>query len=196
MPSDRDFCRAVEAEILEEREETTELPAKIWLFQGLPKSDKMELIIQKAVELGAYQIVPVATKRAVVKLDKKKEEAKLKRWNAISESAAKQSKRLIIPEIAPVMSFDEALAFVKDFDSRCIPYECASGMDSVRQFVSQTARARKSRSYRPEGGFEEIEIEKAREAGVVPEALERGFSGRDSGAGASVCAGLPSGSGL
>lgn len=88
----------------------------------------MELIIQKAVELGAYQIVPVATKRAVVKLDKKKEEAKLKRWNAISESAAKQSKRLIIPEIAPVMSFDEALAFVKDFDSRCIPYECASGM--------------------------------------------------------------------
>ena len=102
---DRDYlCRlteisadAVEAEILEEREETTELPAKIWLFQGLPKSDKMELIIQKAVELGAYQIVPVATKRAVVKLDKKKEEAKLKRWNAISESAAKQSKRLIIP---------------------------------------------------------------------------------------------------
>ena len=82
---DRDYlCRlteisadAVEAEILEEREETTELPAKIWLFQGLPKSDKMELIIQKAVELGAYQIVPVATKRAVVKLDKKKEEAKL-----------------------------------------------------------------------------------------------------------------------
>ena len=68
-----------------------------------------------------------------MKLDKKKEEAKLKRWNAISESAAKQSKRLIIPEIAPVMSFDEALAFVKDFDSRCIPYECASGMDSVRQ---------------------------------------------------------------
>ena len=81
---DRDYlCRlseiasdAVEAEVLEEREETTELPAKIWLFQGLPKSDKMELIIQKAVELGAYQVVPVATKRAVVKLDKKKEEAK------------------------------------------------------------------------------------------------------------------------
>ena len=177
---DRDYlCRlteisadAVEAEILEEREETTELPAKIWLFQGLPKSDKMELIIQKAVELGAYQIVPVATKRAVVKLDKKKEEAKLKRWNAISESAAKQSKRLIIPEIAPVMSFDEALAFVKDFDSRCIPYECASGMDSVRQFVEQTGPGQKIAVFiGPEGGFEETEIEKAREAGVVPVSL-------------------------
>ena len=173
---DRDYlCRlteisadAVEAEILEEREETTELPAKIWLFQGLPKSDKMELIIQKAVELGAYQVVPVATKRAVVKLDKKKEEAKLKRWNAISESAAKQSKRLIIPEIAPVVSFDEALAFVKNFDSKCIPYECASGMDSVKQFVSQTGSGQKIAVFiGPEGGFEEAEIERTETAGMA-----------------------------
>lgn len=160
------------AHIMYVQESGYELPSRLYLFQGLPKSDKMELIIQKAVELGAYQIVPVATKRAVVKLDKKKEEAKLKRWNAISESAAKQSKRLIIPEIAPVMSFDEALAFVKDFDSRCIPYECASGMDSVRQFVSQTGPGQKIAVFiGPEGGFEEIEIEKAREAGVVPVSL-------------------------
>lgn len=132
----------------------------------------MELIIQKAVELGAYQIVPVATKRAVVKLDKKKEEAKLKRWNAISESAAKQSKRLIIPETAPVMSFEEALAFVKDFDSKCIPYECASGMDSVKQFVSQTGPGQKIAVFiGPGGRLEEAEIERAREAGVVPVSL-------------------------
>lgn len=160
------------AHIMYVQESGYELPSRLYLFQGLPKSDKMELIIQKAVELGAYQIVPVATKRAVVKLDKKKEEAKLKRWNAISESAAKQSKRLIIPEIAPVMSFDEALAFVKDFDSRCIPYECASGMDSVRQFVEQTGPGQKIAVFiGPEGGFEETEIEKAREAGVVPVSL-------------------------
>ena len=95
---DRDYlCRLsridpdeVEAEIIREKEETTELPARVCRFQGLPKGDKMELIIQKAVELGAYQIIPVASRRAVVKLDKKKEEAKLRRWNAISESAAKQ----------------------------------------------------------------------------------------------------------
>lgn len=162
----------VRARILSEETDSSELPARLYLFQGLPKGDKMELIIQKAVELGAYQIVPVATRRAVVKLDKKKEEAKLKRWNAISESAAKQSKRLIIPEIAPVMSFDEALAFVKDFDSRCIPYECASGMDSVRQFVEQTGPGQKIAVFiGPEGGFEETEIEKAREAGVVPVSL-------------------------
>lgn len=70
------------------------------------------------------------------------------------------------------MSFDEALAFVKDFDSRCIPYECASGMDSVRQFVEQTGPGQKIAVFiGPEGGFEETEIEKAREAGVVPVSL-------------------------
>ena len=73
------------------KEDGVELPSKIYLFQGLPKADKMELIIQKAVELGAYEIVPVATKRAVVKLDAKKEKSKLARWQAISEAAAKQT---------------------------------------------------------------------------------------------------------
>ena len=126
---DRDYLCAVteteedrvRAEILE-MEESTELPARIWLFQGLPKSDKMELIIQKAVELGVYRIVPVATRRAVVKLDKKKEEAKRKRWNAISESAAKQSKRLIIPEVIEVMNFSQACALASSFDRNFIPY--------------------------------------------------------------------------
>ena len=74
------------------RGRSRELPSKIYLFQGLPKGDKMELIIQKAVELGVYEIIPVATKRAVVKLDAKKAEAKQKRWQSIAESAAKQSK--------------------------------------------------------------------------------------------------------
>ena len=69
-----------------------ELPSKIYLFQGLPKSDKMEMIIQKAVELGVYEVIPVSTARAVVKLDAKKEASKQKRWQTIAESAAKQSK--------------------------------------------------------------------------------------------------------
>lgn len=177
---DRDYlCRiseigteAVEAEILEEREETTELSAKIWLFQGLPKSDKMELVIQKAVELGAYRIVPVATKRAVVKLDGKKEEAKVKRWNAISESAAKQSKRLIIPEVSGVMSFQQALKAVSDFDLMCIPYECASGMETARNFIGKAASGQNIAVFiGPEGGFEEGEIEEAERAGVMPVSL-------------------------
>lgn len=81
-----------------------ELPAEIWLFQGLPKADKMELIIQKAVELGASAVVPVATKNAVVRLDEKKAQAKKKRWQAIAESAAKQSKRSRIPQVELVMT--------------------------------------------------------------------------------------------
>ena len=83
-------------EILEERELDTELPSQIWLFQGLPKSDKMELVVQKAVELGAYAVVPVAAKRSVVRLDGPKAEKKVKRWNEIAKSAAKQAGRGII----------------------------------------------------------------------------------------------------
>ena len=85
--------------ILEEQDVDTELPSKLYLFQGLPKSDKMELIIQKAVELGIYEIIPVATKRTVVKLDDKKASKKIDRWNSISEGAAKQSGRSVIPKV-------------------------------------------------------------------------------------------------
>ena len=81
------------------KEEGVELPSKIYLFQGIPKADKMELIVQKAVELGVYEVIPVAAKRCVVKLDEKKARAKVNRWQGIAEAAAKQSKRGVIPEI-------------------------------------------------------------------------------------------------
>ena len=110
------FRDKVMADILEEKGAEGELSARIYLFQGLPKGDKMELIIQKAVELGVYQVIPVATRRAVVKLDKKKEEAKVRRWNGIAQSAAKQSGRGIIPQVAAVASFKEALAMTEGFD--------------------------------------------------------------------------------
>ena len=89
------------AKILEMREIAAELPSEVWLFQSLPKGDKMELIVQKAVELGVSKIVPVASQRCVVKLDKKRESSKIKRWNFIAESAAKQSGRGVIPEVLP-----------------------------------------------------------------------------------------------
>ncbi len=86
-----------------------ELPSRIYLFQGLPKVDKMELIIQKAVELGAYRIIPMSTKRCIVKLDDKKASNKIKRWQAIAEAAAKQSKRGIIPEVAMPLTMKQAI---------------------------------------------------------------------------------------
>ncbi len=144
-----------------------ELPAKLYLFQGLPKADKMEFIIQKAVELGVHQIIPVSTKRAVVKLDAKKEASKLKRWNAIAESAAKQSKRQIIPEVSPVMSFKEAAAFAEALDHRLIPYERAEGMAYTRACL-QAVRPGDSVGIfiGPEGGFEQEEIELAKRHGI------------------------------
>ena len=89
------ICVLIKEEVVSD----TELPSKIYLFQGLPKSDKMELIVQKAVELGVYEIIPVATKRAVVKLDDKKAAKKVERWNSISEGGAKQSGRNVIPKV-------------------------------------------------------------------------------------------------
>lgn len=118
----------IRAEIDSIDEEGRELGIKVWLFQGLPKGDKMELIIQKMTELGVYRIVPVSMKRSVVKLDKKKADSKVKRWNMISESAAKQSKRSIIPEIMPVCTFNEALEMSQQLDVKLLPYECADGM--------------------------------------------------------------------
>ena len=110
-------------EILSENEDSKELPSRIWLFQGLPKSDKMEVIIQKAVELGAAGVIPVATRNAVVKLDAKKAEAKVRRWQAIAESAAKQSKRSYIPQVGMVMSLKEAFSYIEEqkFDLSMIP---------------------------------------------------------------------------
>ena len=129
------------AEILEQKEASSELPSKLALFQGLPKSDKMELIIQKAVELGAYEVVPMATHRAVVKLDQKKEESKRKRWNAIAESAAKQSKRTVIPEVTKVFSFREAVTYaVKTYDVCLIHMNAQRGWNRPVQFLQKCSR--------------------------------------------------------
>ena len=115
------------------KEENAELPVKVYLFQGLPKADKMELIIQKAVELGAYRIIPVSARRCVVKLDEGKAAAKVKRWQGIAEAAAKQSKRGVIPEVSGVMSFRQAVEMAAAMDVRIIPYELAEDMEKTRE---------------------------------------------------------------
>jgi 16S rRNA (uracil1498-N3)-methyltransferase len=147
-----------------------ELGTRITLFQGLPKSDKMELIIQKAVELGVYEIVPVMTKRVIVKLDDKKKEAKkLERWQAIAEGAAKQSGRGIIPIIKPVQTYAQAIDYAITFDKNMIPYENAKGMQHTREIMNGLSKHKTVGVFiGPEGGFEEAEIERAKQAGIDP----------------------------
>lgn len=143
---------------------STELPVKLYLFQGLPKADKMELIIQKSVELGVYEIIPVAMKRCVVKLDAKKEKSKLARWQGIAKSAAKQSKRMVIPNISSVMNFKEAVAYAKSLDYNIIPYEFANGMEKSKQIIKSLGQYKSVGIFiGPEGGFEEAEIAYAKE---------------------------------
>ena len=158
--------------IIYAQEPNYELPNRIYLFQGLPKADKMELIIQKAVELGAYAVVPVETRRCVVKLDAKKAQKKVTRWQQISESAAKQSKRMLIPEVKNVMSWKEALAFAKGLDVILIPYELAKGMKETREILSAIQPGQSVGIFiGPEGGFEEEEVRDAMEAGGKPVTL-------------------------
>ncbi len=154
----------VQADIIDSEAAGTELPAKIFLFQALPKGDRMETVIQKAVELGVYEIVPVAMKYCVVKLDAKKAENKRKRWQAIAESAAKQSKRSRIPVVREVMSFAEAIDYAKECRINLVPYENERGMAATKEVLSELKKDTSvSVMIGPEGGFAEEEIARVRE---------------------------------
>lgn len=156
------------------KEDQVELPSKVYLFQGLPKADKMELIIQKAVELGAYSVIPVETKRCVVKLDDKKAGSKIARWQSIAEAAAKQSKRGIIPKIEMPMAFRNAIDLATEMDMALIPYELAEGMEKTRQLIDSVKPGQSIAIFiGPEGGFEDSEIEYACSKGVEPVTLGR-----------------------
>ena len=160
--------------IIYAQEPNYELPSRLYLFQGLPKADKMELIIQKAVELGAYEVIPVETKRCVVKLDGKKAAKKVDRWQQIAESAAKQSKRMLIPNVHQVLTFKEALKYAESMDIRLIPYELARGMLETKEILSAIQPGQSVGIFiGPEGGFEEKEVETAISEGVKPITLGR-----------------------
>lgn len=162
------------AHILSPQADDSELPARICLFQGLPKGDKMELVIQKAVELGACEIVPVATRRSVVKLDGKKAEAKVKRWNAIAESAANQSGRTVIPRVTSVMNFSQAMEYAAEFDCNLIPYELAEGMTETKKIIRSVRPGMRIGVFiGPEGGFDTEEVTQACGRGIRPITLGR-----------------------
>ncbi len=137
----------------------TELSCKIYLFQALPKGERMEYVIQKAVELGVYEIIPVTMKYCVVKLDEKKAQAKIKRWQAAAQSAAKQSKRSRIPVIRPVMDYEAAAAYALECDRCIVPYENECGMQEASKALSSVQPGESvSVIIGPEGGFSENEI--------------------------------------
>lgn len=166
--------RMVLVRILEEHAADTELPNKIYLFQGLPKSDKLELIIQKAVELGACEIIPVAMKNCVVKLDEKKASAKQTRWQEIAKSAAKQSKRSVIPAVRKPLSYREALEAAAALDVRLVPYENERGMAATKEAVEAVRPGQSIGIFiGPEGGFAEDEIALAKERGMQLVSLGR-----------------------
>ena len=146
-----------------------ELKSKIYLFQGLPKGDKMELIVQKAVELGVFEIIPVAMKNCVVKLDAKKAENKIKRWQGIATSAAKQAKRMIIPEVRVPMSFAEAIAYAEQLDVTLMPYEKAVDINKTTDVINSIMTGQSVGVFiGPEGGFDLAEVKMAMQSKIEP----------------------------
>lgn len=145
----------------------SELPLKVTLFQGYPKSDKMDLIVQKMVELGVSRIVPVYTSRTIVKLDARKAAKKTERYNTIAVAAAKQSGRGVVPEVTEPVSWRQALEMAKLLDMNIIPYEEAKGLDESREVIARTKEHSTLGIFiGPEGGFSKEEIEEAREIGA------------------------------
>lgn len=162
------FCRIaeigdgfVQADILDQEAPETELTSRIYLFQALPKGSRMEYVIQKSVELGVYEIIPVSMKYCVMKLDAKRAANKLRRWQSISESAAKQSKRSIIPHVHEVMSFSEAVSTAEKLGGlRIVPYENELGMQATAQTLKKVVPGENISVFiGPEGGFAPEEID-------------------------------------
>ena len=162
------FCDYLTAEIIEKDYLDTSLSIELYLFQGLPKSDKLELIIQKAVELGVTKIIPVQMERSIAKIESNKVKAKTERFNAIAESAAKQCKRAFIPTVSEPLSLKQALELAKELDLFLIPYESEQGIKST---ISALAKIKKGFKVGvligPEGGFSDSEIELAKTVGLT-----------------------------
>ena len=148
----------VDLNIIEKNEIKRESDLKVKLYQGLPKSTKMEFILQKLTEVGVDEIILVSTKRSVVKVDDKKEGKKLERWERIIYEAAKQSKRGKIPTLRGVLSFDEALEDMKNNDMNICPYENEKTV-SIKRAIRGSDINNIGIFVGPEGGFEEEEIQ-------------------------------------
>lgn len=156
--------------IINKMKSEAESDINLKIFQGIPKSDKMELIIQKSTELGIKELIPVDMERCVSKISGKDEKKKIDRWQKISEVAAKQSGRDMIPKIHNVIKINDIVKVISDFDMMIVPYEKAEGY-SFKDAIEEIKEYDKSNInigivIGPEGGFEPSEIEQLREAGA------------------------------
>lgn len=159
-------CDAVFAKIEDVQAAAAELPVEIYLFQGYPKGDKLETIIQKTVELGVSKVIPVMTRRSVVKLDEKKAAKKQERFQAIALAAAKQAKRAVIPEVMPVMNFADAVRLAETLDMVLIPYEDAEGIQESKRLLNEIKGYKSLGIFiGPEGGFDPEEVLKVQAIG-------------------------------
>ena len=142
------------------------------IYQGLPKADKMELIIQKSVELGVNAIIPVAMKRCVVKIDTKDETKKITRWQKIAESAAKQSGRNTIPEIKNVINIEKVNQLIKEYDSVIVAYENEKENTIKHELLKLKEKVKTNNKIKiaivigPEGGLEEKDVELLKQNGA------------------------------
>lgn len=159
----------ITCQIIQKIEETTESNIHVTIFQGLPKADKMEYIIQKSTELGVRRIVPVAMTRSIVKISGKDEKKKIERWNKIAEVAAKQSKRDIIPEVSNIQNICQITDEINKFDLFLIAYE--NEKETTLKSVLETMK-NKEEIIRigivigPEGGIEGKEVKTLQEKGA------------------------------
>lgn len=160
--------RTIYAKILEIIPCETEPLVQTILFQSLIKGEKMEFVIQKSIEVGVTQIIPIITERCIVKIESdKKMENKLDRWQKIAESAAKQSKRGIVPQIAKPILFKEALLFAKNnLETACIPFENEQ-CNHIKTFLRAAHYQSIGIFIGPEGGFTEEEIVLAKKENVL-----------------------------
>ena len=147
-------------DILEKSDINTECNINITLFQGLPKSDKMDLIVQKCTELGVKEIVPFISERVVVKLDEKSESKKLERWQKIAKEAAKQSGRQIIPNIGNTINLKNIIENLSKYDIVIMPYECEKE-HMIKNVLRNLENDVKNIAVviGPEGGFSEKDVE-------------------------------------
>ena len=162
-------AKSVTCKILEEIQSIAEGNVELHIFQGLPKADKMELIIQKGTELGVSEFVPVSFKRSIVKISPKDEKKKIDRWNKISEVAAKQSKRDIIPKVRNVESIKNVCNEIKDYDIVLLAYE----LEENNYIKNELLKIKNTKeNYKiaviigPEGGIEKEEVEVLENAGA------------------------------
>ncbi len=158
----------IECNILENLRSNVETDIKVTIFQGLPKADKMEYIIQKSVELGAYDITPVEMKRCIVKLNEKDKEKKIQRWQKIAEVAAKQCKRDIIPKINNITNVKLICNIIQNYDIILVAYE----KEKERTLKSELKKIKEYNQKNigiiigPEGGLEEDDVKLLEESGA------------------------------